>query len=228
MAGGRDALNRLRLEWKGWVESPVDAISVVPTADDFFTWNVVFVGTEDTPYEHGCFRATLKFPKDYPMSPVRGRSACHVHTYRSARSLRCPRGAYSSCPLSLHLHAFSNRTVLHLPPHGLIPRHCVQPSLRFVTPILHPNIYATGTRTGDVCISILHQGEDATGYESSKERWSPVHSARTILLSVLSLLAAPNDESPANVDAATLHRNDPEKFSRVVRRQVMRSLFPSE
>ncbi len=98
--------------------------------------------------------------------------------------------------------------------------------MRFVTPILHPNIYATGVRTGEVCISILHPGEDATGYEATSERWSPVHSARTVLLSVLSLLSSPNDESPANVDAAALHRNNPEKFARVVRRQVMHSLFP--
>jgi ubiquitin-conjugating enzyme E2 G2 len=38
-------------------------------------------------------------------------------------------------------------------------------------------------------------------YESSSERWSPVQSIEKILLSVLSMLAEPNVESGANIDA---------------------------
>ena len=38
-------------------------------------------------------------------------------------------------------------------------------------------------------------------YESSAERWSPVQSIEKILLSVLSMLAEPNVESGANIDA---------------------------
>lgn len=58
-------------------------------------------------------------------------------------------------------------------------------------------------KNGDVCISILHEpGEDKWGYEKPEERWLPVHTVETILLSVISMLADPNDESPANVDAA--------------------------
>ena len=54
-----------------------------------------------------------------------------------------------------------------------------------------------------MCISILHEpGEDKWGYEKPEERWLPVHTVETILLSVISMLADPNDESPANVDAA--------------------------
>ena len=56
---------------------------------------------------------------------------------------------------------------------------------------------------GDVCISILHEpGEDRFGYEDSSERWLPVHTVETIMLSVISMLSDPNDESPANLDAA--------------------------
>ena len=40
------------------------------------------------------------------------------------------------------------------------------------------------------------------GYESSSERWSPVQSVEKILLSVVSMLAEPNDESGAYLDAA--------------------------
>lgn len=56
---------------------------------------------------------------------------------------------------------------------------------------------------GVVCISILHEpGDDKYGYETASERWLPVHTVETILVSVISMISDPNDESPANVDAA--------------------------
>ena len=45
-------------------------------------------------------------------------------------------------------------------------------------------------------------GNDKYGYEKASERWLPIHTVETILISVISMLADPNDESPANVDAA--------------------------
>lgn len=63
--------------------------------------------------------------------------------------------------------------------------------------------YILVEKNGDVCISILHEpGDDKWGYEKASERWLPVHTVETILISVISMLADPNDESPANVDAA--------------------------
>ena len=57
--------------------------------------------------------------------------------------------------------------------------------------------------SGEVCISILHPpGDDAFGYEQASERWLPVHTVESILVSVISMLSSPNDESPANIDAA--------------------------
>ncbi|KAF7256342.1 hypothetical protein EG68_06080 [Paragonimus skrjabini miyazakii] len=73
------------------------------------------------------------------------------------------------------------------------------PKMRFITEIWHPNI----APNGDVCISILHEpGEDRWGYERPDERWLPVHTVETIITSVISMLAEPNPDSPANVDAA--------------------------
>ena len=64
-------------------------------------------------------------------------------------------------------------------------------------------LIVTVEKNGDVCISILHEpGEDKWGYEKPEERWLPIHTVETILISVISMLADPNDESPANVDAA--------------------------
>lgn len=74
---------------------------------------------------------------------------------------------------------------------------------------------------GEVCISILHPPEDDKyGYESASERWSPVQTPETILLSVISMLGSPNDESPANIEAGKLWRGDPKEFRRRVRRCV--------
>ncbi|KAI9780959.1 MAG: hypothetical protein M1839_006398 [Geoglossum umbratile] len=77
---------------------------------------------------------------------------------------------------------------------------------------------------GEVCISILHPPEDDKyGYESAAERWSPVQTPETILLSVISMLSSPNDESPANLDAARLWREDMAEFRKRVKRCVRES-----
>lgn len=100
------------------------------------------------------------------------------------------------------------------------------PKLVFQKPVpFHPNVYDNGL----LCISILHPPEeDKYGYEAASERWSPVQTPETILLSVISLFASPNDESPANVEAARLLREDREgkskDFRRAVRRCVRESL----
>lgn len=65
------------------------------------------------------------------------------------------------------------------------------PTVRFVTPCFHPNI----DTHGNICLDIL------------KEKWSALYDARTILLSIQSLLAEPNVESPLNSDAAHLWAN---------------------
>ena len=76
-----------------------------------------------------------------------------------------------------------------------------------------------------MCISILHApGDDPMGYESSAERWSPVQSVEKILVSVVSMLAEPNDESAANVDAAKTWREDRQKFNEIAQRAVRKSL----
>lgn len=96
------------------------------------------------------------------------------------------------------------------------------PKMRFITPMWHPNVYADG----NVCISILHPpGEDQYGYEESGERWLPVHTVESILLSVISLLSSdkPNTDSPANVDAAKEIRTDFDTYKKKVRRLVRRS-----
>ena len=86
------------------------------------------------------------------------------------------------------------------------------PKLKFVSEFYHPNVYPDGT----VCISILHPpGEDAFGYEAANERWLPIHTVESILVSVLSMISSPNIESPANIDAGVrAMRHAPRPLSR--------------
>lgn len=78
---------------------------------------------------------------------------------------------------------------------------------------------------GLVCISILHApGDDPHHYEQASERWSPIQSVEKILISVMSMLAEPNDESPANIEAAKMWRDRRLEFEKVVREGVRRSL----
>ncbi|EKX48035.1 ubiquitin-conjugating enzyme Ubc14 [Guillardia theta CCMP2712] len=96
------------------------------------------------------------------------------------------------------------------------------PSMKFLTPIWHPNVYSNG----DVCISILHApGEDATNpQELASMRWNPVHTVETIVLSVISMLSDPTDDSPANVEAAVELRNNFNLYKQHVSKCVADSL----
>ena len=65
------------------------------------------------------------------------------------------------------------------------------PSMRFLCPMYHPNIGSDG----NVCISILHEpGQDEFEYESPKERWLPIQTVESIVISVVSLLDGTNPE----------------------------------
>uniref|UniRef100_A0A6B2LGE5 UBC core domain-containing protein n=1 Tax=Arcella intermedia TaxID=1963864 RepID=A0A6B2LGE5_9EUKA len=84
------------------------------------------------------------------------------------------------------------------------------PKLRFISDFWHPNVY----KDGRVCISILHPpGEDSFNPdERPEERWLPTQTVSTIMLSVISMLNAPNVNSPANVDASVEWRDHRPEF----------------
>ncbi len=87
------------------------------------------------------------------------------------------------------------------------------PTVKFNTKLFHPNVYDDGK----LCISILHEGNDTTGYEQEVERWRPIQNVRTIFLSIISLLNDPNPESAANIDAAKMLRDDKEGYYKKIR-----------
>ncbi|THD21445.1 Ubiquitin-conjugating enzyme [Fasciola hepatica] len=65
------------------------------------------------------------------------------------------------------------------------------PTVRFVSRCYHPNVDPRGT----ICLDIL------------KEKWSPLLTVENLLVSIRSLLAEPNNESPLNSQAAQLWSN---------------------
>jgi len=97
------------------------------------------------------------------------------------------------------------------------PNH--PPEFKFLSKLYHPNIYPDGK----VCISILHEGKDEWGYEHISERWNPSHSINSVLMSILSMLPNPNFESPANVDASVMWRNDWKRYKKIVYEIVSKS-----
>ena len=90
------------------------------------------------------------------------------------------------------------------------------PTMKFLTDIDHPNIYNNDDSKGVVCISILHEGIDETGYEDEHSRWTPCHNLGSIIRSVLTLFHEPFCESPANVDASLLYTNDIEALRTMI------------
>ncbi|KAN0047469.1 hypothetical protein ACTA71_001851 [Dictyostelium dimigraforme] len=94
------------------------------------------------------------------------------------------------------------------------------PVLIFQSEFWHPNVYPDGK----VCISILHPpGEDETSGELPEERWLPTQTVQTIILSVISLLSAPNTSSPANVDASVEWRNNRDNYKKRIRELVQKA-----
>ncbi|WVQ83792.1 hypothetical protein IAT38_005936 [Cryptococcus sp. DSM 104549] len=100
------------------------------------------------------------------------------------------------------------------------------PKMIFDSEMWHPNVYNKGDKKGEVCVSILHQpGEDEWGFEDAGERWLPVHTVESVLISVISLLSqdVPDLSSPANVDAAKEVREDFPAYKKRVKRLARRS-----
>jgi ubiquitin-conjugating enzyme E2 A len=94
------------------------------------------------------------------------------------------------------------------------------PGVKFVSRMFHPNVYATG----ELCLDIL------------QNRWSPTYDVAAILTSIQrcacllpgrmvgadlgSLLNDPNTNSPANVEASTLYKDNKKEYEKRVREIV--------
>lgn len=92
---------------------------------------------------------------------------------------------------------------------------------RFIRPLYHPNVYPDGR----LCISILHapnadeRALEMAG-ETAGERWTPVQTVESVLISVLSLLDDAEVSSPANVDAGVMLRKNPTAYKEMVKKDL--------
>eukprot|EP00049_Salpingoeca_infusionum_P001503 m.48781 g.48781 ORF g.48781 m.48781 type:complete len:163 (+) comp11060_c0_seq1:252-740(+) len=85
------------------------------------------------------------------------------------------------------------------------------PTVTFVTPVYHPNIYTNG----NICLDIL------------QNQWRSTYSVAGVLTSIQSLLDEPNTASPANADAAHLFQTDRVEYERKVHECVEASWIDS-
>lgn len=56
------------------------------------------------------------------------------------------------------------------------------------------------------------------------EKWNPILTIEAVLVSVMSMLVDPNLESPANVDAAKLFRENRKEFDKKLRYLARKSI----
>ncbi|XP_014777917.2 ubiquitin-conjugating enzyme E2-17 kDa [Octopus bimaculoides] len=136
-------------------EDPPAGVSGAPTDNNIMLWNAVIFGPNDTPFEDGTFKLTIKFTEEYPNKP---------------------------------------------------------PTVRFISKMFHPNIYADGS----ICLDIL------------QNRWSPTYDVSSILTSIQSLLHDPNPDSPANNEAAQLYKENRREYEKKVAAIVQESLQDEE
>ena len=203
------ASKRLFKEYKSLSSDPPEGITAGPiTEDDMFLWEALIQGPEGTPFEGGVFPAELKFPKDYPLAPPKMKFLVDVWH---------PNGTY--CTPNRRKEASGEERWWAASEGVGKKQRSRKLDMRIRTDqwVVYPN--------GEVCISILHPpGDDPLHYEKASERWSPIQSVEKILISVMSMLAEPNDESPANVDAARMWREKRKEYEDVVRANVRKSL----
>lgn len=78
------------------------------------------------------------------------------------------------------------------------------PQVKFTTKVFHPNVYVDGF----ICLDILN------------EAWASSMNIKTILLSIQALLGEPNNDSPANEEAAKMYSRNPAKYMQRVARDL--------
>jgi ubiquitin-protein ligase len=90
------------------------------------------------------------------------------------------------------------------------------PTATFLNKIFHPNI---GYDSGSVCISILKEDASSLG-DPLLQSWNPSLNISGILQSIQTMLPDGNSDSPLNVDAAKLLRNNRAAYNDKVRQEA--------
>ncbi|XP_020881264.1 ubiquitin-conjugating enzyme E2 14 isoform X2 [Arabidopsis lyrata subsp. lyrata] len=188
----------LQKQLKDLCKKPVDGFSAgLVDEKNVFQWSVSIMGPPDTLYEGGFFNAIMSFPDNYPVEPP---------TVTFTSEMWHP-NVYSDGKVCI--------SILHPPgddPHGYelaserwTPVHTVVESEMFCSIL---SLYTVGFSSV--------RGIYKSGLKNTLED-------KSIVLSIISMLSGPNDESPANVEAAKEWRDNRAEFRKKVSRCVRRS-----
>jgi ubiquitin-protein ligase len=85
------------------------------------------------------------------------------------------------------------------------------PKVRFITPIMHPNINLEGT----VCINLFCE-------------WSASMTVQKILLNIVSLLSSPNLNDPLMPEIAIMYTNNYDKYIQVIKKYTTKHAVKQE
>ncbi|XP_059126503.1 ubiquitin-conjugating enzyme E2 B isoform X3 [Peromyscus eremicus] len=173
------ARRRLMRDFKRLQEDPPVGVSGAPSENNIMQWNAVIFGPEGTPFEDG-FSQLLCFDS-WRMTPsVSGQLFTVLTLLQPLSTLR--QGTFK---LVIEFsEEYPNKP----------------PTVRFLSKMFHPNVYADGS----ICLDIL------------QNRWSPTYDVSSILTSIQSLLDEPNPNSPANSQAAQLYQENKREYEKRV------------
>ncbi|RXH84541.1 hypothetical protein DVH24_032825 [Malus domestica] len=214
----------LQKQLKDLCKNPVDGFSAgLVDENNIFEWSVTIIGPPDTLYEGGFFNAIMSFPNNYPNSPptVKFTSEIwHPNVYTDGRV----------CISILH-------------PPGEDPNGYELASERW-TPV-HTSYKrdTSGYVAGEILkeersekvVQKRNRGGGIRNWQLSEGDGSKIPllsielgvadslEVESIVLSIISMLSSPNDESPANVEAAKEWRDRREDFKKKVSRCVRKS-----
>ncbi|XP_074234870.1 ubiquitin-conjugating enzyme E2 G2 isoform X5 [Camelus bactrianus] len=181
--------------------NPPEGIVAGPmNEENFFEWEALIMGPEDTCFEFGVFPAILSFPLDYPLSPPKMRFTCEMfHPNNGVVGKRINKEVCcikrEEVPFYKGLLALIITILMTVEKKSNLPR---RQSLH-----LHP-----------ACPRRRPHGlrEQRRAVEPRAERGEDP------------AVGEPNDESGANVDASKMWRDDREQFYKVAKQIVQKSL----
>ncbi|KAM9269819.1 ubiquitin-conjugating enzyme E2 A isoform 2-T2 [Cariama cristata] len=203
------ARRRLMRDFKRLQEDPPAGVSGAPSENNIMVWNAVIFGPEGTPFEDGSpsfsvepwimFLGTLIFEE--PSETWYRTDAGSIF----ALGLGFVEENLKSRFVSLHKPfdwggGFGNKRTFKLTIEFTEEYPNKPPTVRFVSKMFHPNVYADGS----ICLDIL------------QNRWSPTYDVSSILTSIQSLLDEPNPNSPANSQAAQLYQENKREYEKRV------------
>ncbi|ONM51548.1 Ubiquitin-conjugating enzyme E2 2 [Zea mays] len=214
------ARKRLMRDFRRLQQDPPAGISGAPHDNNIMLWNAVIFGPDDTPWDGGslirnCAGGTVEI---HGALRYLGATGTETRLFNGDRLTAICRDWSGVDPLAISGAAAGRPTSSQGP---LVGHPCTfkltlqftedypnkPPTVRFVSRMFHPNIYADGS----ICLDIL------------QNQWSPIYDVAAILTSIQSLLCDPNPNSPANSEAARLFSENKREYNRKVREIVEQS-----